>query len=85
MEQERRIKFVDIIKDDTSLTRLITALGEQLEILIETGRTNVNALLLAILEEKVLTKEEYTEIVAGFSEVSRLHSHQVHRSLIQIG
>jgi hypothetical protein len=76
MDQERRIKFTEVIKADTSLTRLIKALGKQLEILIETGKTDVNAFLSAIFEEAVLTKEEYTEIAAGLSEVSRLHCYQ---------
>jgi hypothetical protein len=70
MEQERRSKFVDIIKADMSLTRLIKALGQQLEMLIKTGRTDVNALLLTIYKENVLTEEEYMKIVAGLSEVS---------------
>jgi hypothetical protein len=70
MEQERRSKFVHIIKADTSLTRLIKALSKQLEMLIQTGRTDVNALLLTIYKENVLTEEEYTEIVSGHSEVS---------------
>jgi hypothetical protein len=70
MEQERRSKFVDIVKADTSLTRLIKALGEQLEMLIKTGRTDVNALLSRIYKENVLTEEEYVEMIAGYSEVS---------------
>ena len=74
MEQERRSKFVDIIKADTNLTRLIKALGEQLEMLIKTGKTDVNALLLVIFKENVLIEEEYAEIVAGLLEVSRLHN-----------
>jgi hypothetical protein len=76
MEQERRSKFVDIIKADTNLTRLIKALGEQLEMLIKTGKTDVNGLLLVIFKENVLTEEEYAEIVAGLLEVSRLHNLQ---------
>jgi hypothetical protein len=76
MEQDRRSKFVDIIKANTNLTRLIKALGEQLEMLIKTGKTNVNGLLLVIFKENVLTEEEYGEIIAGLAEVSRLHTLQ---------
>jgi hypothetical protein len=74
MEQDRRSKFVDIIKANTNLTRLIKALGEQLEMLIKTGKTNVNGLLLVIFKENVLIGEEYAEIVAGLAKVSRLHN-----------